>query len=198
MKKVIPCLLLLLLANIIFLSCSDTKSYADMLEDEKKAIAAYIKDNSIQVISQTEFYDQDSVTNDNEYVQLASGVYMHIIDKGSTNKADTVKSGDHILARFTEYDILSKDTTLSNVDDVARPDEFLYRVTSTQIAGQFISGYMMTAYSNTVVPAGWLQPLAYVRDRAHVRLIVPAKMGHGTAQSSVTPYYYDLKYQIYK
>jgi hypothetical protein len=198
MKKIIPCLLLLLLANIVFLSCSDTKSYADRLEDEKKAIAAFIKDNDIQVISQTEFYDQDSVTNDNEYVQLASGVYMHIIDKGSTNKADTVKSGDHVLVRFTEYDLLSKDTSLTNVSDVARPDEFLYRVTSTQIAGQFISGYMPSAYTSTMVPAGWLQPLAYVRDKSHVRLIVPAKMGHSTAQSSVYPFYYDLTYQIYK
>ena len=52
------------------------------------------KKEGIKVISQTEFYAQDSTTNveENEYVQLASGVYMQIVDKGSENAADTVKT----------------------------------------------------------------------------------------------------------
>ena len=78
-------------------------------------------------------------------------------------------------------------------------DEFNYRVTSSSIAGQFTQGLMLSYYQTTAVPAGWLVPLAYVRDMAHVRLIVPSKMGHNTAMQSVYPYYYDIrKYQIYR
>ena len=77
-------------------------------------------------------------------------------------------------------------------------DEFNYRVTSSSIAGQFTQG-LMYSYYGTSVPAGWLMPLTYVRDMAHVRLIVPSKMGHSTAMQSVYPYYYDIrKYQIYR
>ena len=69
---------------------------------KKEAIKAFIKDNNIKVISQTEFYRNDSITDTlkNEYVQLASGVYMQIRDKGSKNPADTVKSERPDLGTF--------------------------------------------------------------------------------------------------
>ena len=114
--------------------------------------------------------------NKNEYVQLASGVYMQIIDKGSTNLADTVKANDQILVRFSEYSLMDKVVTVSNLDYAEVVDEFNYRVTSSSIAGQFIQGFMLSYYG-PAVPAGWLVPLDYVRDGACVKLIVPSKNG---------------------
>ena len=35
--------------------------------------------------------------------------------------------------------------------------------------------------------------LPYLRNNAHVRLIVPSKMGHTTAQQYVNPYFYDIR-----
>lgn len=172
-----------------------------MLDEEKDGINDFIKKEGIKVISQSEFYAQDSTTNveENEYVQLASGVYMQIVDKGSENAADTVKNNDEVLVRFMEYSILDKDTTLSNLNAVETVDAFRYAVTSSSIAGTFLQGYMMTYYSSPTVPAGWLVPLTYVRDMAHVKLIVPSKMGHQTAMQYVYPYFYDIrKYQIWK
>ena len=198
MKKLTLFFLSLLACGLAFQACDNTKTYAEMLEEEKDAIKAFIKDNNIKVISQTEFYRNDSTTdvNKNEYVQLASGVYMQIIDKGSTNLADTVKPNDRILVRFSEYSLMDKVVTLSNLDYVEVVDEFNYRVTSSSIAGQFTQGMML--YYGTSVPAGWLVPLAYVRDGACVKLIVPSKMGHSSAMQSVYPYYYYIqKYQIY-
>ena len=103
-------------------------------------------------------------SRENEYVQLASGVYMQIVDKGSENAADTVKNNDEVLVRFMEYSILDKDTTLSNLNAVETVDAFRYAVTSSSIAGTFLQGYMMTYYSSPTVPAGWLVPLTYVRE----------------------------------
>ena len=200
MKKLVLLFLSLLAFSFAFQACDDSKTYAEMLEEEDDAIAAFIRDNDIQVISQTEFFNNDSTTDvsKNEYVQLSSGVYMQIVDKGSDNLADTVKNNDLILVRFMEYSILDKDTSLSNLNAVETVDEFKYTVTSSSIAGIFTQGYMYSYY-DTSVPAGWLVPLPYVRDMAHVKLIVPSKMGHSTAMQYVYPYFYDIKkYQIYR
>ena len=206
MKKLTLFFLSLLALSLGFQACDNSKTYAEMLEEEKDGINDFIKDRNIKVISQSEFYRPESTTKCkdrgdavDEYVQLTSGVYMQIVDKGSENKADTVKSNDQVLVRFMEYSILDKDTTLSNLAAAETVDEFRYTVTSSSIAGTFLQGYMMTYYSSPAVPAGWLVPLSYVRDMAHVRLIVPSKMGHQTAMQYVYPYYYDIrKYQIWK
>lgn len=200
MKKLVLLFLSLLAFSFAFQACDDSKTYAEMLEEEDDAIAAFIRDNDIQVISQTEFFNNDSTTDvsKNEYVQLSSGVYMQIVDKGSDNLADTVKNNDLILVRFMEYSILDKDTSLSNLNSVETVDEFKYTITSSSIAAIFTQGYMYSVYGPSV-PAGWLVPLPYVRDMAHIKLIVPSKMGHSTAMQYVYPYFYDIKkYQIYR
>lgn len=202
MKKLTFLFLALMALCIGFQACDDTKTYAEMLEDEDRAIEAFVRDSNITVISQSQFYAQDSVTDiaKNEFVQLASGVYMQILDKGVEDKSDTVKNNDVILVRFSEYDVLNKYTSYSNLDIVYMVDEFRYVVTSSSIAGIFTGGnYMYSTSSsvNTAVPAGWLVPLEYVRNKAHVKLIVPSKMGGNVGMQNVIPYYYDIKYQIY-
>ena len=206
MKKLTLFFLSLLAFGLSFQACDDGKTYAEMLDEEKDGINDFIKKNDFKIISQSEFYAQDSTTKSkekrdgvDEFVQLASGVYMQIVDKGSENAADTVKNNDEVLVRFMEYSILDKDTTLSNLNAVETVDAFRYAVTPSSIAGTFLQGYMMTYYSSPTVPAGWLVPLTYVRDMAHVKLIVPSKMGHQTAMQYVYPYFYDIrKYQIWK
>ncbi len=169
MKKLTLFFFALLAVCLAFQACDNSKTYAEMLEEEKDA--------------QSEFYAQDSTTDvsRNEYVQLASGVYMQIVDKGSTNPADTIKPNDLVLVRYEELNLQSG-YLMSNLD-IPIPDyldEFKYTVTSSSIAGIFIKGSMRLAYG-TSVPAGWLVALKYVRDRAHVKLIVPSKMGQQQA-----------------
>ena len=85
MKKLTLFFFALLAVCLAFQACDNTKSYAELLDDEKAAIKAFIKENNIKVISQSEFHAKDSTTNvaENEYVQLASGVYMQIVDSWS-------------------------------------------------------------------------------------------------------------------
>lgn len=198
MKKLTLFFFALLAVCLGFQACDNTKTYAEMLDDEKNVINEFIKKNNIKVISQSEFYEQDSTTNvaENEYVQLASGVYMQIVDGGPV-KTDTVKNNDQVLVRFMEYSLFDADTVVSNLHEPAVVDEFRYTVSSSSIAGRFVQGYMYSYYGSSV-PAGWLVPLTYVANRAHVKLIVPSKMGHENAMRYVYPYFYDIhKYQIY-
>lgn len=198
MKKILPFIFALMALSAIFYACDDTKTYAEKMEEEDEAIEAFIRDSSITVISQSEFYANDSVTDvsKNEYVQLASGVYMQIVDKGSENLADTIRPNEVVLVRFSEYSLFDKMVTVSNLETPYMVDEFRYTVTSTSIAGIFSTGTvgaMYYYYGSTTVPAGWLAALAYIRDGAHVKLIVPHKMGHDRALSNVYPYFYDLR-----
>ena len=200
MRKLIFFFLSLLAFGLSFESCSNTKSYADMLDDEKAAISSFIKDHDIKVITQSEFYANDSTTDlsKNEYVHLVNGVYMQIVDKGSTNAEDTVRRNDKILVRFMEYSIMAADTTLSNLNNPEVVDEFNYTTSGSSLSGIFTQGYMYSVYGSSV-PAGWLVPLPYIRSMGHVKLIVPSKMGHSTASRDVSPYFYDIrKYQIYR
>ena len=51
MKKLVFLFLSLLIAGSLFQACDDSKTYAEMLEDEKNAVSQFIKDSAIHVIS---------------------------------------------------------------------------------------------------------------------------------------------------
>ena len=207
MKKLTLFFFALLAVCLAFQACDNSKTYAEMLEEEKDAIKAFIKDSSIVVFSQSEFYAQDSTTDvsRNEYVQLASGVYMQIVDKGIvTDKPenDSIKNNNIVAVRFVEHDIKANDTTCFNVvlpgfenypNYYTYPDVFRYVDNGTSVAGVFTEGSMYAKYGTTDVPPGWLLALKYVTNYAHVRMIVPSKMGHQSANQYVNPYFYDIR-----
>ena len=81
MKKLVFLFLSLLTAGSLFQACDNSKTYAEMLEDEKNAVNNFIKDNDIRVISEDQFKEKGYQTDlsRNEYVAFSSnGVYMQI------------------------------------------------------------------------------------------------------------------------
>lgn len=204
MKKLIFLFFSLLVTGSLFQACDNSKTYAEMLEDEKNAVNKFIKEKGIQIISQDEFEKNDTVTNleKNEYVSLPDGVYMQIVDRGSENKVDTFASGDEICVRYIEEDIMTRDTTCLNVFlegwsnpmIYANPGVFRYVAQGTSVYGLFLEMDYSWArvYNSKAVPAGWMLSLPFVRNNAHVRLIVPSKMGHQIGIQYVTPFYYDI------
>lgn len=224
MKKLVFLFLSLLTAGSLFQACDNSKTYAEMLEDEKNAVEKFIRDSAIQVISVEEFERNDTVTNldRNEYVFFSSdGVYMQIVDRGhedintdetsednrteaEKNEAAKFVDGNVICTRYLEIDMFTREIMAFNVpleeymnagDIYSIPLVFRYVKKETYSAGTFIDMDYAWASLNqtTAVPQGWLLSLPYLRDNAHVRLIVPSKMGHQTSQRDVTPFYYDIK-----
>lgn len=196
MKKLISLFLLALIGGLAFQSCSDSKTYAEMLEDEKRAINRFISDNNITVISAAEFETNGNKTDTtkNEYVQMSNGVYMQIVNPGVGTDADTIKSRDVITVRFVEYDIMDQDTSVANFHLPQMLDVFDYTVSGTTAYGQFRQGALFEAYETSQVPEGWLVPLRFIKSKnARVKLIVPSKVGHSIAMQYVYPYYYDLR-----
>ena len=215
MKKLVFLFLSLLTAGGLFQACDNSKTYAEMLEDEKNAVERFIKDSAIHVISVEEFERNDTVTKAkangdayDEFVFFSSeGVYMQIINRGDydANDKNAYKFEDRntICTRYKEINVDTRELAAFNIPveeyvDAgylwADPAVFVYVKKETYSAGTFLDMGVVWAsyYGSTAVPQGWLLSLPYLRDNAHVRLIVPSKMGHQSAQQYVTPFFYDI------
>ena len=219
MKKLVFLFLSLLTAGSLFQACDNSKTYAEMLEDEKNAVNKFIKDNDIRVISLEEF-ERDTITASkeagngyDEYVAFSNGVYMQIVDRGGKedkdgveviNEVDTFANNNIICTRYVEKDMMTGEVTCFNVpleewmdvpDYYKFPLTFRYVQNASTVYGIVLSGSLdydllwVNQGYGTAIPSGWLIALPYLRNNAHVRLIVPSKMGHTLAQQYVNPYF---------
>ncbi len=198
-------------AIFTLMSCDDTESYADQKKKERAAINSYITKNKIKVISESEFFEQDTTTDvsKNEYVLFDNtGVYMQIIREGCGEK---LKDGETatVLCRFTEWNLLTDSLQLANnigASEFNHPDIMIVKNTSGTFKASFVAGssVMYFIYGSTSVPAGWLTPLTYIKigrpanpgeEIAKVKLIVPHTQGHQYATSGVYPCLYEITYQ---
>ena len=105
MKKLLLLFFSLLAFGYMFQACDNSKTYAEMLDEEKDAVNAFIKKYNIQTISESDFeangYKTD--TTKNEYVAFSNGVYMQIVDKGIvTDKPenDSIKNNNIVAERY--------------------------------------------------------------------------------------------------
>ena len=73
MRK-ISLLLMAIAALVTFESCKDSETYADRKKKERATISNYIAKNKIKVISESEFFAHDNMTNvdKNEWVLMMS------------------------------------------------------------------------------------------------------------------------------
>ena len=212
MKRI---LFILIAAAAVFASCNDYETYGDKKEKERNAIAKFISDSSIVVISEDQFNRQGQTTDlaRNEYVKFdKNGVYMQIVRQGcGTKLQDGEKT--RLVCRFSEYNLLEDTITLCNNNNelyykgkslVKMPDIMQISRTGSSFTASFLSGIMYSAYESAAVPSGWLVPLSYVNvgrpqsadeEYSKVRLIVPHSQGHITASSNVIPYFYEITFQ---
>lgn len=217
--------LLLAAMALLLQSCDDDETYADKRKRENKQIQAFLTSGAevketdtgeyllyvpgnIKVISEEQFYANDSTTNvdENEYVYFdRTGVYMQILDKGSGSKLADGETAQ-IITRYTEYNISSDSIQSTNktVTYETVPDIMTCSNNSGTFSGTFTQGVMASTYSSAAVPAGWLVPLTFINigridsptaTLAHVRLIVPASQGQANASSNVYPCFYEITYQ---
>ncbi|MBR5441163.1 MAG: DUF4827 domain-containing protein [Prevotella sp.] len=197
-----------------FSSCNDGETYQEKRDKEIVAINSYIAEKNVKVISEEQFFAQDSMTDvkKNEYVLFeASGVYMQIERKGCGQKLRDGETAS-VLCRFTEYNLMLGGDSISLTNNAggysANVDKMIVTNTSGTFSGNFDTSsrmYMAYGYSAgsayTSLPSGWLVPFGYINlgrpakegdETAKVRIIVPHKQGHLTASNYVTPYLYEL------
>lgn len=202
MKKLVY-MLLLVLPVLAFCGCNRHMSYADLKKAERGYINHWITEHNIKVLTEKEFFAQDSMTDvsKNEYVLFGeSGIYMQIVNKGVGLR---LESGDarKILTRFTECQVETGDTTLTNLFATSTVDAMMVSNKSGTYTAYFTEGYMASSYESAV-PAGWMAPMPFIRlsreldNLAKVRLIVPHSQGHSTATQNVLPFFYEITYEL--
>ena len=209
MKKLGILLMMVFGLGLVFQSCNNGKTYAEMKEDEREAIQRFIELNNIKVIDEDQFVEQDSMTNvaANEYVLFEeSGVYMQVVERGN---GELLEDGRHeILARYLEEQIVEDGTvdtlSLNTIQNLyPHPDEFILTKSDNSLSASFSNnGAMYSTHSSAYVPSGWLLPLNYLKvgreisGRSKIKLILPHSEGTATASSQVFPCYYEITYQL--
>ena len=205
----------LLFISCVLQGCNKGITYADQKENEKNDIQSWIVKHDYKIISEEQFYKQDSLTNENEFVLLKeSGVYMNIIQRGK---------GKRILddGRYTIIsDTLSGNMKLRNYpvfgpenwglpQYMAQPDNYILTIDKNNYKASFKENSMMAyVYKTASVPSGWLIPLRFLKpassiptlpseDIARVKLIVPHSQGSAQAMKYVYPCLYEITYQTW-
>lgn len=174
-------------ALLLTFSCSNTKSYGEMLKDEKKAIKQLIQDSGLVILND---FPADSVFQPNEFVQLDGGVYMNVVDWGNEKRAVENKTITYV--RFKVRGIMGDDTTLVDITtNASYPTSFTYPLYVDY-------GYPFSESSGiqyAFLSEGTSLPLKYVGESGIVKLIVPFKKGSEYDQTNGQPRYYSwLKY----
>ena len=199
----------LALLCVLCASCKKYETYAEQKEHEVDAIKSYIAKKGIKVITESEFFAKDSMTDasKNEYVLFnSSGVYMQIVNKGCGSKIknnETVK----VLCRFSERNVVTDSLRLTSVPRYT--ENMIVTNNNSTFTASFVSSLtevslMTSAYGSTSVPSGWLVPFSYIKvgrpakeneQVAEVNLIIPHTQGHSYASQNVTPYFYNISFQ---
>ena len=199
MKKYIFVGVMALIATM-WCSCDDVETYAEMKEKEKAYIDDFIREQGIKVITKEEF-EKDTITdvNENEFVLFKDkGIYMQIVRRGEGEMIEDGARGV-LMARYIEVNIETGDTISGNLY-ASLPDKFTCSRNGDTFSASFTQGIMLTRYSSSAVPSGWMVPLSYVtpgrpNDKgAKVRLILPHSEATSIAAQYVYPTYYEINY----
>lgn len=184
MKKfIIP---ILSVIAFVLSSCSDSKSYAEMLTDENHAVNTFLSQH--RVID--EIPDANTVFEvgeDAPYYRLdpESNVYMQVLALGDKEK---VEKESRVYFRYTRYNlfyyVVGADNTLigaGNADDMNSATTY------------FIYGNETIAES-TQYGTGIQLPLDYLGYNCRVNLVIKSQAGPTADLSYVIPYLYTISY----
>ncbi len=198
MRKVFT-ILMIVCAALMAVSCNKGKSYTDMLKAERKAIDRLINTNGFEVLDE---FPTDTVFKENQFVKLENGVYLNIIDKGTSQRAVSGKtsvlyrcvvsypldstyvfysSSYYVYARNPK---VAKSVNYGPNSNGTRPYEMLY-----QDPDDFYYGYQPSGAFDS---EGLMTALKYVGDGAKVKLIVPFRRGIDSDMSKGAPAFYEI------
>ncbi len=180
--RFMACATALLLCVIANTSCDETKSYAELLEEETDAVDKYLANYT--VINEIPENNNFEVGETAPYYKLDEDgyVYMQVIDKGDAGMA---AYNEVIYFRYSRLNLLTwaaggDQTVTGNDSSLASPYSFNFKNTVLSSTTQFGTGIQ--------------QPLYYLNKNCRVNLIIKSKVGPTVELSAVTPYLYDVRY----
>lgn len=187
MKKYLLAAVALIALAAIASSCSDSKSYAELLQDENQAVNKFLVQH--RVVDGLPPNNDFEVGEDAPYYRLDedSNVYMQVLDKGSDQKPE---KNDRVYFRFTRYSLFyyivgddEYNATIGsgNADNMnTQSTYFLFDNTSVSESTQYGTGIQL--------------PLHYLGYGARVNIVIKSQAGPSSDMSYVVPYLYTISY----
>lgn len=164
--------------------CSDRKSYAQMLEDENKAVNSFLvnhrvvgavpADNKFEVGPNAPYYQLDNEGN----------LYMQVLVIGDGEMA---KDDQLVYFRFDRANLNYYKGSLSDMEWEGNSENIEYGDMSFRLNNSSLE-------SSAQWGSGIQEPLKYVPLNSHVRLVVKSQLGWTTEIAYVIPFLYDIRY----
>lgn len=175
---------LALVAALAAVSCTDDRTYAELLNDENAYVNRFLADQRVinEIPADTVF----EVGPDAPYYRLDEDgqLYMQVIDAGTRD--NRVKNDEQIYFRFTRYNIATysdgKFGASEGNDDVLNGN-LSFRYNNYQVSSSYNFG------------AGIQIPLAYLPVDCIVNIVIKSQYGMPSEMSYVQPFLYkNLRY----
>ncbi len=169
---------------LAFSSCKDSKSYAELLNEETKAVNAFLADQNVILDIPADSIFEYGPDAPFYRIDPDGNVFMQVIEPGDKEK---VKNDAMVFFRFTRYNLNEYALTGSlgsgygNSEDVSMGSaSFRFNNYTLTTSSQWGSGIQM--------------PLNFLGFNSHVRLVIKSQFGLTSEISQVIPFLYDSRY----
>lgn len=167
----------------VSLSCSDNKSYAELLEVENKAVNRFLADQRV-IGYQEDFTDFEVGANAPFYqIDKEGNLYMQVIKLGEYEKPE---DNQLVYFRFTRYN-LSYYTTGGEMEGEGNSESIEYGDQSFRMNNT-------TLESTTQWGPGIQYPLTLIPLGSEIKLVVKSQYGWTAEIAYVQPFLYHLRY----
>jgi len=176
--------LLFFISMSVLTSCDDSTSYADLLNDENKAVNVFLADQRVinEIPSDSVFeYGEDA-----PFYRLDEdgNIYMQVIKPG--DRDNKVTDDQLIYFRFIRYNLnYYADGQLP--EGTGNANDFDYINTSFRFANYSLN-------SSSKWGSGIQMPLYYLGIDCEVNLVIKSQYGFTDEISSVIPYLFNVRY----
>ncbi len=182
LKKLSSIVATLFVCAMVFTACDDTKSYAELLDEENDAVEKFLDTQIVidEIPADTAFV----VGKDAPYYKLDEDgyVYMQVLHLGD---GEMTEYDEVVFFRYSRINLL---TWADGGDQI--PDG-----NDSELAQAFSFNFQNTELNSTTqYGTGIQQPLYYIPLNSRVNLIIKSKAGSMKDLTSVTPYLYNIRY----
>ncbi len=177
--------ILISIAALGIVSCSDNKSYAELLTDETKNVNAFLANQ--KVINEI---PEDSIFEAGEdapYYRIdeTGNIYMQVVKYGSQEKAE---DDQQVYFRYTRYNLSQYNAATGELPvGMGNSEDLEYEPTWFRFKN-------FTLTSSSQYGAGIQMPLYFLPLGSEANVVIKSQYGMTSEISYVTPFLYNIRY----
>lgn len=167
-----------------FSSCKNSKSYAELLNEETKSVNSFLADQNVILDIPADSVFEYGFDAPFYRIDPDGNVFMQVIDPGETEK---VKDDALVFFRFTRY----------NLNEYALTGELGTGSGNSENIGLGSASFRFNNFTLSTSSQwgnGLQMPLNFLGFNSRVRIVIKSQFGLSSEISQVIPYLYDIRY----